>query len=94
MGGIIVFELKKYETLQLCLDYWMLNAVSVRDSQPILCTYECMDTSGYATAFSTLDTNTGYRQVEIADEDRNKTSLGSHNCLFRFPQMLGGLQTH
>lgn len=34
---------------------------------------ECIDSLGYETMFQTLDANSGYLQVEVADKDREKT---------------------
>jgi len=44
---------------------------------------DCLDSLGDATVFSTLNCNTGYWQIPVADKDRDKTTLTSHAGLFR-----------
>ena len=53
---------------------------------------ECIDSLGDGTVFTTLDCNSGYWQVEIAEEERDKTTFGSHCGLCRFIRMLFGLK--
>ena len=64
----------------------------MRDSYPLPRMDECIDSLGDATVFTTLDCNSGYLQVEIAEEDRNKTSFASHSGLYRFLRMPFGLK--
>lgn len=63
----LVFAPKKDETLQFCKDYHKLDPVSIRDFYPILCLDECIDSSGDALIFYTLDGNSGYWPVEVSD---------------------------
>lgn len=51
-----------------------------------------MDSLGDATFFSTLGYNSMYFQVEIAVEDREKTSFLSHSGLYRFVLVLFGFK--
>lgn len=44
------------------------------------------------TIFSTLDAHSGYCKVEIAKEDREKTSFVTHHGLIQFIQMQFGLE--
>ena len=53
---------------------------------------ECIDSLGDATVFTTLDCNSGYWQVEVAEEDRDKTTSASHCGLYRFVRMTLGLK--
>lgn len=55
---------------------------------------ECIHSLGNATIFSTLDSNRGYWQVEIADEGRNKAPLTSHHGRFQFIWMLFWLRQY
>ena len=86
------FVPKKDGTMQFCVDYRKLNAVTVRDSYPLLRMDECIDSLGDATVFTTLDCNNGYWQVEIAEKDRDKTTFASHSGLHRFLRMPFGLK--
>lgn len=42
---------------------------------------ECIDSLGDATIFATLDGNSGYWQLWVADEVRDKTDFASHHVL-------------
>ena len=88
----VVFVHKKDGTMRFCVDYRKLNAVTVRDSYPLPRMDECIDSFGDATVFTTLDCNSGYWQVEIAEEDRDKTKFASHSGLYRFLRMPFGLK--
>jgi hypothetical protein len=52
---------------------------------------ECLDSLGEAEFFSTLDANTGYWQIEVAPEDRDKTTFSCHVGMYRFTRMPFGL---
>ena len=73
--------------MRFCVYYRMLNAVTVRDSYPLPRMDECIDSLGDATVLTTLHCSSGYWQVEIAEEDRDKTTFASHSALYRFLRM-------
>ena len=88
----LVFVPKKDGNMQFCVDYWKLNAVTVRYSYPLPRMDECIESLGGATVFTTLDCNSGYWQVETAGEDREKTKFASHCGLHHFLRMPFGLK--
>ena len=88
----MVVVLKKDGTMQFCVDYRKLNAATVRYSYRLLRMDECIDSLGDATFFTSLDCNSGYWQVEVAEEDREKATLASHSGLYRFLRMPFGLK--
>ncbi len=53
---------------------------------------ECIDSLGDAQVFSTLDCNSGYWQIPVHPEDRDKTTFTSHLGTFWFKRMLFGLK--
>ncbi len=53
---------------------------------------ECMDSLGDATVFTTLDCNSGYWQIPVDPDDRNKTTFTSNFGTFRFTRMPFGLR--
>ena len=71
----IVFVPKPDGTMRFCVDYRRLNAMTIRDSYPIPRMDECIESLGYAKIFSNLDANCGYWQIEIDEDDREKTAL-------------------
>lgn len=80
----IVFAPKKGGTLRFYADYQRLNAVTKRDSYPILLINECTDSLAAAAVLSTLDANSGYWKIEIHKADRDKTASTSQGRLYRF----------
>ena len=76
---------------RFCVDYRRLNALTTRDVYPLPRMDECLDTLGEAEYFSTLDANTGFWQIEVAPEDRDKTTFSCHVGMYRFTRMPFGL---
>ena len=52
---------------------------------------DCIDSLGDASIFSTLDCNSGYWQIPIAVEERDKTAFVSHTGAWQFTRMPFGL---
>ena len=77
---------------RFCVDYRKLNALTIRDAYPIPRMDECIDSLGEATIFTTLDANSGYWQIEMAPEDRDKTTFTCHEGIYRFTRMPFGLK--
>ena len=88
----VVIVPKKGGDPRFCVDYRKLNAVTVRDSYPLPRMDECIDSLGDARVFTTLDALSGYWQIDIADEDRDKTAFTSHHGLYRYTRMPFGLR--
>ena len=70
----VVLAPKKDGRLRFCVDYRKLNEKTVRDTYPLPRIDDCIDSLGEATVFYTLDCNSGYWQIPIAEEDRDKTT--------------------
>ena len=87
----VVLVPKTYGTLRFCVDYGKLNALTVKDSYPLPRIDECLDTPGDAAIFSTLDCNSGYWQIPVAEADRDKTIFTYHEGCYRFKRMRFGL---
>ena len=87
----VVLVRKKDGGVGWCVDYRRLNAVTERDAYPLPKIEECLDTLSGATWFSTLDLQSGYWQVEMAPEDRDKTAFTTKYGLFQYTRMSFGL---
>jgi Reverse transcriptase (RNA-dependent DNA polymerase) len=73
------------------VDYRKLNALTVRDLYPLPRMDEYLDSLGDAVIFSTMDCNSGYWQIPISEEDRDKMAFVTHKGLHRFTRMPFGL---
>ena len=68
-----------------------MNAITRKDAYPIPRVDDSLDTLAGARYFSTLDLISGYWQVEVRPEDREKTAFCTHEGLFEFKVMPFGL---
>ena len=71
--------------LHFCIDFRKLNSRIDRDAYTLPCIDDTMDTLMGARYFSKLDLRSGYWQVEIKEEDKEKTAftvgnLGFYEC--------------
>ncbi|GFS23840.1 Pol polyprotein [Elysia marginata] len=87
----IVLVRKKTGELRMCCDYRKLNDITRKDAFPIPRMEECIDALEGARYFSTLDLASGYHQVEMAEEDREKTAFTTPFGLYEWKRLPFGL---
>ena len=87
----IVLSPKKDGSLRFCIDYRKLNASTIRTAYPMPRVDDTLDSLREARYISTLDLRSGYWQVEIDSESRDKTAFITHRGLYEFLVMPFGL---
>lgn len=87
---LVVVE-KKDNTKRVCVDYRQLNKVTKQNSYPLPRIDEILDRLGTAKYFSTVDLKSGYFQVPIDEDDRQKTAFTCHRGLYEFNRCPFGL---
>ena len=74
-----------------CIDFRGLNAVTTPDAYPLPLIEECINSLADMQWFSTLDMNSGYWQIPVAEQDKEKTAFITKYGLFHFLRMPFGL---
>ena len=81
----VVLARKKDNSLRFCIDFRKLNSRTVKDAYSLPRIEETIDSLAGSKYFSKLDLRSGYWQVEIREEDKQKTAftvgpLGFYEC--------------
>ena len=78
-GAPVLFQKKHDGSLRMCIDYRVLNKVTVKNKFPIPLIANLFDQLGRAKFFTKLDLRSGYYQVRIAEGNEPKTT-----CVTRY----------
>jgi hypothetical protein len=82
---------KKDKELHLCVDYRPLNAVTIKNKNPLSRIDILFDQLAGAQVFSKIDLRFGYHQIKIRGEDIPKTAFTTRYGLFEYLVMSFGL---
>ena len=90
-ASAIVLVAKKDGTTRFCVDYRRLNAVMNMDVFPIPRIDDSLDVLASSKYFTALHLSSGYWQVALEEQSREKTAFMTHLGLFEFLMMPFGL---
>ena len=81
----ILLVRKKDGSLHFCIDFRKLNSLTVKDSQPLPCICETLESLTGAAHYLTFDMNSGFWQVPMDEEAKQYTavtlgSMGLYEC--------------
>ena len=83
----VVLVTKKDGTTRFCMDYRKLNDVTRKDAYPVPRIDDTLDALRGSQYFSTLDLYSGYWQVEMDQQNIDKTAFVTRQGPFRFTVM-------
>jgi hypothetical protein len=86
-----LFVKKKDQSLRLCVDYWPLNAVTIKNKYPLPHIDILFDQLAGAKVFSKVDLHSDYHQIKIRLEDVPKTAFSTRYGLYEYLVMSFGL---
>ena len=77
--------------LRFCVNFRKLNNITKKNTYPLPRIDEMLDNLGNAKWFTSLDLIFGYWQVEVKEEDKEKTAFITKFGLYEFNVMPFGL---
>ena len=88
---MIVLAAKKGGDVRFCIDFRKLNDVTKKDSFPLPRIDDSLSKLGGSKWFSTMDLASGYWQVEMDEQDKEKTAFVVEDGLYQFKVLPFGL---
>lgn len=87
----MVLVRKKNGRIRFCVDYRKLNEVTKKDSYPLPRINDTLEALAGSKWFSSLDLRSGYWQVKLDPDDKEKTAFSTGAGLWHFTVMPFGL---
>ena len=88
----VVLVPKKDGKIRVCVDYRKLNAITVPDKYPMPRIDDLLHATKPTIYKTTLDLQSGYYQIKLAEKDRDKSAFVTPFGMFRFTRMPFGLR--
>lgn len=87
----IIMVKKPDDSYRMVLDFGHVNDVTVKDLYPVPNISEMLDRMGRAKYFSIVDATSGYHQIALTEESKDKTAFRFDNISYVFNRMAFGL---
>jgi hypothetical protein len=87
----IVIVKKRDGSNRFCIDYRKLNLLTTKDNYPVPLIEETLNSLKDSNFFTSLDLASGYWQIALDEETKEKTAFISKEGLFEFERMPFGL---
>ena len=90
-GAPILFDWKPDKSLRLCVDYWGLNNITIKNRYPLSLIGESLNRLGWARRFTKLDLTNAYHRIKIHKGHKWKTTFRARYGYFKYQVMPFGL---
>ncbi|GJY79582.1 putative reverse transcriptase domain-containing protein [Tanacetum coccineum] len=87
----VLFVKKKDGSFWMCIDYWELNKLTVKNCYPLPRIDDLFDQLQGSSVYSKIDLRSGYHQLRVREEDIPKTAFRTRYGYYEFQVMPFGL---
>ncbi|GJU30518.1 putative reverse transcriptase domain-containing protein [Tanacetum coccineum] len=86
-GAPVLFVKKKDGSFRMCIDYWELNKLTVKNRYPHLRIDDLFDQLQGLSVYSKIDMRSGHHQLRVCEEDIPKTAFRTRYSHYEFQVM-------
>ncbi|GKA03644.1 putative reverse transcriptase domain-containing protein [Tanacetum coccineum] len=90
-GAPVLFVKKKDGSFWMCIDYWELNKLMVKNHYPLPRIDDLFDQLQGSSVYSKIELRSGYHQLRVHEEDISKTTFRTRYGHYEFQVMPFGL---
>ncbi|GJR36255.1 putative reverse transcriptase domain-containing protein [Tanacetum coccineum] len=90
-GAPVLFVKKKDGSFRMCIDYWELNKLTIKNHYPLPRIDELFDQLQGSSVYLKINLRSGYHQLRVRDEDITKIAFRTRYGHYEFQVMPFGL---